>query len=132
MAPLTSKLLGVLGRSLGAKGSGLVAGDFPEIATEVSQKQFRHIAGRPEIAARDGGSYLNSKADAQAVLDAYHSGSATILGKSSQGFPIVRVDSVTGTNVNVASGFPNQPTNVFIIKGTTSPSIVPTNPNWKP
>jgi hypothetical protein len=124
--------VGVTTGKTGGKGSGLVAGDFPEIATEVSQKQLRHIAGRPELAARESGSYLNNKADAQAVLDAYHSGSATILGKSSQGFPVVRVDSVTGTNVNVASGFPNQPTNVFIIKGTTSPSIVPTNPNWKP
>jgi hypothetical protein len=67
----------------------------------VSQKQLRHIAGRPELAARGGGEHLNSVDDAQAVLDAYHSGSATILGKTSQGFPVVRVDNITGTNVNM-------------------------------
>src|SRR5690606_16799425 len=75
----------VLG-TIGKVTKGLTRVDFPAIAPEVSQKQLRHIAGRAEHAAR-GGSYLNSMEDAQAVLDAYHSGSATILGKSSQGFP---------------------------------------------
>jgi RHS repeat-associated protein len=108
----------------------LTSADFPAIARHISQKQLRHIAERPELAARGGGSFLNSMSDAQAVLDAYHAGTAKILGKSSQGFPVVRVEGVTGTNVNVGAGFPSQPTNVFIIKGTASPSVVPTNPNW--
>lgn len=111
---------------------GLTKEDFPEIATEISQKQMRHIAGRPELAARGGGGYLDSIADAQAVLDAYHSGTARILGKTSHGFPVVKVKSVTGTNVNFGTGISNQPTNVFFIKGTAKPSVVPTNPNWKP
>ena len=117
---------------LGNTAKSLSTADFPEIAAEVSQKQLRHIADRPELAARGGGSYFDSKADAQAVLDAYHSGTATIIGKSSQGFPVVRYEGVTGTNVNLGAGFSNQPTNVFFIKGTASPSVVPTNPNWKP
>jgi hypothetical protein len=109
----------------------LTTTDFPEVAVQVSQKQFRHIAGRPEHAARGGG-YLNSIDDAQAVLDAYRSGSATILGRHPQGFPVIRVEGITGTNVNIGAGITNQPTNVFMIKGTASPSVVPINPNWKP
>ena len=71
----------------------------------------------------------NSTSDAQAVLDAFHSRRAKILGKTAQGFPIVKVDGVVGTNVNNGVGIPNQPTSVFIIKGTASPSVVPTDPN---
>ncbi|WP_440466746.1 DUF637 domain-containing protein [Pseudomonas sp. YH-1] len=106
--------------------------DFPEVATKVSQKQFRHVEGRPELEARGGGGYVASIADAQRVLDAYHGGQATVLGKNAQGFPVVKFEGVTGTNVNVGVGIIDQPTNVFIIKGTKSPSIVPTNPKWSP
>jgi len=113
---------------------GLTTADFPTIGTTVSNKQLRHLGGTPEHAARNngGGGYLNSMNDAQAVLDAYHSGGATILGKNAQGFPIVRIDGITGTNVNIGAGIQNQATNVFIIKGTVKPSVVPTNPFWKP
>jgi hypothetical protein len=117
---------------LGAAAKGLTTADFPTIGTKVSQRQLRHVAGRPELAARNGGGYLNSVDDAQAVLNAYQKGAATILGKSPQGFPIVRFDGIIGTNVNVGAGIFNQATNVFIIKGTAKPSIVPTNPFWKP
>lgn len=75
---------------------------------------------------------MNSFDNAQAVLNAYHSGRTELLGYSRQGFPVVRYKGVTGTNVNLGAGYQNQPTNVFIIKGTTSPSIVPTSPNWTP
>jgi hypothetical protein len=88
-----------------------------------------HIAGRNEYR---GGGYLNSLDDAQNVLDAYRSGSITILGKSKQGFPIVKYEGVTGTNVNIGAEISNQPTNVFMIKGTKSPRIVTMNPNWTP
>ncbi|MFN3166953.1 MAG: RHS repeat-associated core domain-containing protein, partial [Phycisphaeraceae bacterium] len=97
------------------------------VGSKVSQKQLRHIKGRQEYR---GGGFLESITDAQKVLDNFHVGDATIIGKTRQGFPVVRVYNVTGTNVNVAAGFPNQPTNVFIIKGTVSPSVVPANPNW--
>lgn len=107
----------------------LTVNDFPPVATQVSQKQLRHVLGRPEYR---GGGYLNSVDDANAVLKAYHSGNAVILGKSAQGFPVIRVDHIAGTNVNLSAGFQNQPTNVFMIKGTQSPSVVPMNPNWKP
>ncbi len=73
---------------------------------------------------------MNSVDDAQRVLDAYRIGNVTILGKNAQGFPIVKFEGVTGTNVNAGVGIIGQPTNIFIIKGTKSPSIVPTNPNW--
>jgi hypothetical protein len=118
--------------NLAATAPQLTVADFQLVANQVSQKQLRHIAGRAEHVARGGGSYLANLGDAQKMLDAYHSGTATILGKSPGGFPIVRFEGVTGINVNVGAGFPSQPTNVFIIKGTASPSVVPTNPTWRP
>ncbi|WP_417663510.1 hemagglutinin repeat-containing protein [Pseudomonas sp.] len=113
----------------GAKGN-LTPKDFPDVAGKISQKQLRHIAGRPELEARGGGGFLNSVDDAQKVLDAYRVGQVKILGKNAQGFPVVKFEGVTGTNVNAGVGITGQPTNVFIIKGTKSPSIVPANPNW--
>lgn len=104
--------------------------DFAKVGNKISQKQNRHIAGRKEYR---GGGYLDSVEDAQKVLDSFNSGSANIIGKSKQGFPVIKVDGVTGTNVsNVASGSYNQATNIFMIKGTKSPSVVPMNPNWTP
>ena len=92
------------------------------------QKQARHITGT----AKQGGVFLNSVGDAQSVLDAVHSGKATYLGTSKAGHQVYRYNGVTGTNVNIGAGITGQPTNVFMIKGTASPSIVPTNPLWKP
>ncbi|KQU77158.1 MULTISPECIES: RHS repeat-associated core domain-containing protein [unclassified Rhizobacter] len=113
----------------GKLGNGLSAKNFPAVGKQVSQKQYRHVEGRREYR---GGGYLASKEDAQAVLDAYHSGNATVLGQSQQGFPIVRVESVSGTNVNANKGISGEPTNVFMIKGTASPSVVPMKPDWMP
>ena len=73
----------------------------------------------------DGGSYISSADDAQRVLDEFHSGSAEILGINGNDI-VLRTDSVTGFNHNPGAGFPNQPTNVFLIKGSSSPSVVPT------
>lgn len=121
-----------MGRGLARLAEGaatrLSVADFPTIAKKVSQKQLRHIGGRNEYR---GGGMLDSVSDAQQVLDAYHSGAAQILGKSQGGFPIVRFEGVTGINVNLPR-FPSQPTNVFMIKGTSAPSVVPMNPTWTP
>ncbi|MCZ2101154.1 MAG: hypothetical protein LC107_06420 [Chitinophagales bacterium] len=92
-----------------------------------AQKQARHIAGT----AKSGGGFLNSVDDAQSVLNAVHSGKATFLGTSKAGHQVYRFNGVTGTNVNLGAGITGQPTNVFMIKGTTSPTVVPTNPFWK-
>ncbi|MCG6146457.1 polymorphic toxin-type HINT domain-containing protein [Leptospira bandrabouensis] len=92
------------------------------------QKQARHLAGT----AKPGGGFLDSVDDAQSVLNAVHSGDATLLGTSKAGHLVYRFDGVTGTNVNLGAGIKNQPTNVFMIKGTSSPSVVPTSPFWKP
>ncbi|MEH1295615.1 DUF637 domain-containing protein, partial [Pseudomonas aeruginosa] len=115
----------------GPKGI-LTLKDFPDVSTKISQKQLRHIAGTQQLEARGGGGFLNSVSDAQKVLDAYHTGQVKILGRNAQGFPVVKFEGVTGTNVNLGVGITDQATNVFIIKGTKSPSIVPTNPNWSP
>ena len=108
----------------GVKGS-LTTKDFPEVSSKISQKQLRHIDGRKEYR---GGGYLNNMTDAQRVLDAYRSGQAVVVGQTKQGFPIIRFEGVVGVNVNLGAKIPSQPTSVFIIKGTASPSVVPTNP----
>jgi hypothetical protein len=90
-----------------------------------TNNQKRHLPG-------SGASYVNSQADAQAVLNAFHTRRADILGYNRHGFPVVRYNGVTGTNVNNEVGYPSQPTNVFIIKGSARPSIVAHTPTWSP
>ncbi|WP_264595544.1 hemagglutinin repeat-containing protein [Sphingobium sp. B12D2B] len=103
--------------------------DFPEkVATISRQKQERHVNGGRDKDP-DAGGEMASLSDAQAVLDAYHAGNATIVGKTVQGDPIVQVDGIVGINKNAGSGYDNQPTNIFIIKGTKSVSVVPTSPS---
>lgn len=101
------------------------------IGTKISQKQLRHIKNRKEWIERGKGGYMESRDDAQKVLDAMHSGDAKILGTTNQGV-VVKYDGVTGFNNNPSAGFIDQATNVFIIKGTKAPSVVPTSPIWKP
>jgi filamentous hemagglutinin family protein len=117
-------------RGLGGAKGILTPKDFPEVSTKISQRQNRHTAGTQQLEERGSVGFVNSVSDAQKVLDAYHAGQVKILGKNSQGFPVVKYEGVTGTNVNVGAGITGQPTNVFVIKGTKKPSIVPTNPNW--
>lgn len=107
----------------------LVHNSTPCISTKLSQKQYRHVEGRPEFG---GGSYLKSFNDGEQVLDAYHAGRTTVLGTTKEGHTVIRYDGVTGYNNNPGAGYVDQPTNVFMIKGTAKPSIVPTNPNWTP
>lgn len=104
--------------------------DFPNIKNSISvQKQNRHVAGTREYR---GSGVFKSREDAQRVLEAYHSEAAKIIGKNAKGQPIVRFDGVTGVNINRGAGVTNQPTNVFLIKGTKNPSVVPINPKWRP
>jgi len=111
----------------------IIIANFPDVNTRVSvQRQARHIEGNP---LHKRGSSLNNLEDAQVVLDAFHSGRTILVGNNQQGFPIVRFDGVTGRFKNRitdqstgAARQVNEPTNVFIIKGTKSPSVVPANP----
>ena len=116
--------MGINGRRLVAQGKKIVQ----KISKKISLKQIRHLAGT----AKSGGGYLANAADAQKVLDAIHSGEAIYLGATSQGHHVFRYNGVTGTHVNIGAGITGQPTNVFMVKGTTSPSIVPKSPNWTP
>ena len=50
------------------------------------------------------------------MLDAFHGGTAKVIGTSKQGFPVVKFEGVTGTNVNVGAGVAGEPTNIFMIK----------------
>ncbi|WP_146847740.1 hypothetical protein [Cellulomonas terrae] len=99
------------------------------VSTRIStQRQGRHVVSARQYA---GGSYFSSADDAQRVLDDFHSGAAEVLGR--KGDDIVVQDlSVTGFNHNPGAGFPDQATNIFFIKGSVSPSVVPYNPNWTP
>ena len=100
--------------------------DRASIRTSVSSKrQGRHLAGDPLF---NGGGYFDSIDDSQSVLNAFHAGSANALGVSRQGHVDVEVPSITGFNNNQLAGFIDQPTNVFLIKDSSSPSIVPTKP----
>ena len=117
------------GKSAGKTAKGVPSGFLNSLKSTVSvQKQARHLAGT----AGRGKGYLNSIDDAQSVLNAVHSGKATYLGTSKAGYQVFRYNGVTGTNVNLGAGISGQPTNVFMIKGTASPSVVPTNPFWVP
>lgn len=102
--------------------------DRASVGTAISaQRQGRHLAGASQY---NGGGYFNSLDDAQGVLDAFHSGSAQVLGTTRSGNIVVRVPGVTGFNNNPAAGFVDQATDVFFIKGSSSVSVVPANPNW--
>lgn len=104
--------------------------DRLSVGTGISpQRQARHLAGSVKY---DGGGYFNSVDDAQAVLDAFHDGSAEVLGVSASGNIVVRVPSVTGFNHNVGAGYLDQPTDDFFIKGSSSVSVVPAAPTWSP
>jgi hypothetical protein len=99
------------------------------VSTSISaQRQGRHVLGARQYG---GGSYFNSADDAQRVLDDFHSGSAQVLGVKGNDI-VVRAPNVTGFNHNPGAGFPDQATNVFFIKGSSSPSVVPYNPGWSP
>jgi RHS repeat-associated protein len=102
--------------------------DRASVGTAISgQRQGRHLAGASQY---NGGGYFNSLDDAQGVLDAFHSGSAQVLGTTRAGNIVVRVPGVTGFNNNPAASFVDQATDVFFIKGSSSVSVVPANPNW--
>ncbi|MET9066463.1 RHS repeat domain-containing protein [Streptosporangium sandarakinum] len=117
----------------GVKTVGFVADSsgnitkLPEISRSISrQKQDRHILGGNGYR---GGGYFNSHDEAQAVLDAYHSGQVQILGLTKTGNIQIRFTSITGYDNNPRAGRFGAPMNIFMIKGTRSPSVVPMNPN---
>ena len=105
--------------------------DVPTVGTRISQKQYRHIEGRPEWVARGRGGHLSTLAEAQSILDAFHAGTAEILGTTSQGHIVVKHVAVTGFHNAPGTGHVNQPTNVFMIKGSSSPSVVLISPTWR-
>ncbi len=117
------KVLGFAGRILGAAES---------IGSKISQKQYRHILGRKEWVTRGRPGYFKTIEDAQTVLNAYHSGTAKIVGVTKQGHVVVDVEGVIGFNNNAGAGFIDQATSRFMIKGTSSPSVVPVSPSMTP
>lgn len=101
--------------------------ELPQVQKTISkQKQDRHILNGNGYR---GGGYFNSHADAQKVLDAYHGGQAQVMGVTKNGHIQIRVSSVTGYDNNPRAGRLGVATNIFMIKGTKSPSVVPMNPS---
>ncbi len=90
-------------------------------------KQSRHI--NDGGSSYKGGGYFTDPSQAQDVLNAYQQGAATIVGRGSDGGHIVIYNGATGYNNNPRAGYVDQPTNVFWIKGTNSPSVVPLAPS---
>ena len=70
--------------------SGVVIDKAAVARTVSTQRQYRHIAGRDEWVRAGRGGYFNSLDEAQAVVDAFHSGSAEVLGVTRHGDIIVR------------------------------------------
>ncbi len=103
------------------------------LSPKVANSQYRHVFNhRDWLSAKNGpGSYFKTKADAQSVLDAVNAGRGTFLGKTKLGNDVFRVEGMPGGfNHNPSAGFLHQPTDVFIVKGTTKVSVVPTSPTW--
>lgn len=105
----------------------------PDVRRVNPGRQNRHLQGTQE-AANNGGGVMASVADAQDVLNAFHTGEAQVLG-ARQGkslYLYVRVPRVTGYHNNANLNVEMQPTNVFMLKGTQAVSVVPVDPNWRP
>lgn len=88
------------------------------------KKQELHLKGT----APSNKSFLNSKADAQAVLDEVMQGQGSILkiiGSENRFY--FRSNKITGTYVNELYGV-QEATNLFMIKGKGQSSVVPANP----
>jgi len=82
--------------------------------------------------AEEGKSYVESLEDAQAVVDAYHDGSAEVLRVDPKNQTVVvRVPGVRGTwvSTNHPAGLPDiaNPSDVFSIRGK-NPKVFPINP----
>ena len=101
-----------------------------QFARRVSgQKQARHIFGT----APSDRSYFNFIEEAQSVLDAFHSGNYRLISfNARQNNVVIQVEGITGRYVNKGNpnGLPdiNMPTNVFMIKSSKNPAVVPVNP----
>jgi hypothetical protein len=95
-----------------------------------AQKQLRHL---PETAP-EGKSYMDSLAQAQAVLDAYRAGSFTLISEEAgkNRVTIYTLDvTATYKNSNNPFGLPDieRPTNVFTIDSLKAPKVFPVNPD---
>jgi hypothetical protein len=81
-------------------GGGVTIDRLAVNTTISAQRQGRHVLGASQYT---GGSYFNSADDAQRVLDAFHGGTAEVLGVKGNDI-VVRVPGVTGYNVNPGAG----------------------------
>ena len=103
--------------------------DRESISRTVSvQKQARHLLDHPKY---ENASYFHEHDEAQRVLDSFQDGTAEVLGRKGNDI-VVRTPDQGGFNHNPRYGYLHQPTDVHFIKGSTSVSVVPTTPGWRP
>jgi hypothetical protein len=101
-------------------------GNFVSTKLRTDKQKDEHTINGARLGTN---SFFNSTEDAQKVLNAAHSGDATILSTNeSQNRAYVKYDGVTGFYNN--NGVITE-TNMFMIKGGKSASIVPIHPNTK-
>ena len=119
---------GISDEGVGAAGEeGINPGDVADNIN--SRAQARHILG---TSSYQGGGYFTSQSDAEQVLSDFKNGDVTVLGRTRSGDILVQDDNVTGYNNNPGAGYLDQPTNRFVIKGSTKVSIFPASPNAQP
>lgn len=113
-----------------------IAQTLAQISNRLSiQKQARHIFDTAEykrrIATPQGVvSYFQSQADADTVWKAFKNGDAKVLGFKPNGDIVIRVKGAKGMWFHRTSAPTGVSTDVFFIKGTAHPSIVPYDPNF--
>jgi RHS repeat-associated protein len=101
------------------------------IGTRINEvNQSRHLLGSPNY--NNGGYFINLN-QAQAVLNGFHSGAGTVIGAvPARGQIFFKFSGAQGFNNNPGAGYLNQPTNTFMIKGTSRVSVSPVSPSWRP
>jgi 3-oxoacyl-[acyl-carrier-protein] synthase-3 len=95
-------------------GPAGVTAEWIERKTQIMGRRYAAPAeATSDLAARAAGELVGGHTQLHQVI-AEHQG----------------VPSVTAFNNNPRTGYLDQSTNIFMIKGTRSPSVVPINPHW--
>ena len=106
----------------GQKGITLPRWDIGNKVRWGKQKEL-HTKG-----TNSGKSFMDSLDDAQGVLDAFHSGKGTVLKtNANQNRVYFMFKEITGNYVNAKHGI-SEASNVFMIKGSGTATVVPVNP----
>ncbi|MGB5556711.1 MAG: polymorphic toxin type 50 domain-containing protein [Paracoccaceae bacterium] len=118
-ATTPSKVGGTAGTDAATKA---VEPNLDDFSKRLSNKQGRHILGHKDF--EPGNSFFLDKEDAQKVLDAFHNGSAKVIGYNKHGNPVIKYGGVNASITATAKSGSSY-TDIFFVKGTKKVSIVP-------